>query len=80
MFAIVHGGGVVRFIRELPFTYNGVQRFRSLSAEKLAAHGVLPVTDLTPPFDPETEKLSLRPPAISVLADRVEVTYQIDPR
>lgn len=75
-FAHVRDGVVVQFLEELPHAFYGITRFRSLSSEERAAHGVVPVLDVTPAFDPALYELA-GVAAAAVFADRVEVTYRL---
>lgn len=78
MYAVVRGGGVERYLAELPFSFNGVMRFRNLSVKEQALHGVLPVVDLTPPFD-ETRRLANEQPSFTIFSDHVEITRPTEP-
>jgi electron transfer flavoprotein alpha/beta subunit len=76
---VVRGGGVVRWLAELPASFAGVRRFRALAAAEQAALGVLPVVDVTRALDDETERLAAAMPAVTVFADRVEIARPIRP-
>ena len=78
MYAIVRGGGIERYLVDLPFSFNGVMRLRSLTAGQQAAHGIIPVVDLTPPFDPQTWRLANKQPSFTLFPDRVEITRPIE--
>lgn len=72
-FAHVHLGAVVRYFTELPFTFNGVAQFRSLTPAERAALGVVPVVDLTPGVDALTHRFIKATPIVAVYPDCVEI-------
>jgi hypothetical protein len=73
-YACIKDGGIIQCLQELPFTFNGISRFRSLTAEQQAEQGVVPVVNVTPPYDPalftegEIEN-------VAVFPDRAEISY-----
>lgn len=77
MHAHVRHGAVVRYFAEVPFTFAGVRRFRSLSPGEQAAHGIVPVVDLTPAVNGATERLARAPMTVTVFPDRVEITRAV---
>ena len=79
MFAHVEGGALVRLLADEPFTFKGVKHIRSLTAAQQAALGLFPVVDLTPPFDPLTTRIAKAAPAVTILADRVEIIRATEP-
>ena len=78
-FAYIEQGALVRFLVEIPPTFKGVSHVRSLSAAEQAALGILPVVDLTPPFNPETVRLAKAHPVFTIFADRVELVRPTEP-
>lgn len=75
-FARIKQGAVVQYLEEVPFAFDGVADFRGLSAQDQAAHGILPVVDVTPEFDPKVyEKVAID--SSNVLPDRVEIAYRL---
>lgn len=78
-FAHVKDGGIVHYLHELPFTFNGVTRFRSLTPEQQAAAGILPVVDQTPALDADAERLANAPLSVTVYPDRVEILRAVRP-
>jgi hypothetical protein len=78
MFAHIESGGLVKFMRELPFTWKGVTPFPALPALQRALLGVVPVIDVTPPYDPALYRIAAVRPAVAIFADRVEVVRTVE--
>jgi len=76
-YAIVKDGAFVGRVAALPRSYGGISGFNTLSDDALADYGFLPLIEVRPDYDPETERLT--GPEVVIGADEVTHTYAVEP-